>query len=187
MASVVGICNNALIKDGQDVITALTEDSKAARLCNQLYEDVRDAVLRSHPWNCAVTRKALALLSSTPDWGYAYEYQLPTSPYCLRVLRMDYLDYEFKIEGCKLLTDQGAANILYIARITDPNQFDKLLIEAIAARLASELAYPLTASNTLSVNMWKLYESKLSEARGVDAQEGTPDEIEADTWLNERG
>jgi hypothetical protein len=186
MASVAGICNNALIEIGQDTITSLTENSKAARLCNQLYEDVRDAVLRSHPWNCAVTRATLGLLSSTPAWGYAYEYQLPTDPYCLRVLRMDYLDYEFKIEGRKLLTDQGTANILFIFRITDPNQFDKLLIETISGRLASKLAYPLSGSKTLGKEMWKLYESKLVEARGVDAQEGTPDEIEADTWLNER-
>jgi hypothetical protein len=47
-----------------------------------------------------------------------------TNPYCLRVLEMEYPDYIFKVEnvathGRVLLTDEGTAKILYIARITD--------------------------------------------------------------------
>ena len=43
MASVVDICNSALNQIGASNIIALTEDSKAARLCNQRYDFVRDA------------------------------------------------------------------------------------------------------------------------------------------------
>ena len=52
MASVVQICNSALNQLGASSITALTENSKNARICNERYETVRDAVYRSHPWNC---------------------------------------------------------------------------------------------------------------------------------------
>ena len=38
MASVVDICNSALNMLGASTITALTEDSKAARVCNQRYD-----------------------------------------------------------------------------------------------------------------------------------------------------
>ena len=49
-----------------------------------------------------------------------------------------------------------------------------LLVEAIAARLAADISYNLANSTSLTPTMWQLYESKLSEARFVDATEGTP-------------
>ena len=44
MASVVNICNSALNLIGASTISALTEDTKNARLCNQRYEPVRNRV-----------------------------------------------------------------------------------------------------------------------------------------------
>ena len=63
MASEVQICNLALAKIGDQQITSLTENSKAGRLCNLVYEPLRDATLRAHPWNFAITRETLALHS----------------------------------------------------------------------------------------------------------------------------
>ena len=60
MASVVDICNGALNQLGATTILSLTEDSKNARLCNQRFTQVRDAVFRSHPWNCLQKRQELA-------------------------------------------------------------------------------------------------------------------------------
>ena len=59
MASVVDICNGALNQLGATTILSLTEDSKNARLCNARFSEVRDAVFRSHPWNCLQTRVEL--------------------------------------------------------------------------------------------------------------------------------
>ena len=58
--SVIEICNNALVDLGEEPITSLADNTKAARLCNQRWPAVRDAVLRAHPWNCAVTLARLA-------------------------------------------------------------------------------------------------------------------------------
>lgn len=184
MASVVGICNNALIKIGHDTITALTENSKAARLCNQIYEDIRDAVFRAHPWNCLIDRVELAALTTTPAFEYTYEYQLPAD--CLRVLSVQEDDIEFKIENRTLLTDEAEISIRYIKQETDPNAYDALLREAVAARLAAELAIPLSDSTTLAATMWEAYKQKLVEARGMDGQEGTPEDITAELWLEAR-
>ena len=49
MASIVDICNSALNQIGASNIISLTEDSKAARICNQRFEFVRDSVFRAHP------------------------------------------------------------------------------------------------------------------------------------------
>lgn len=184
MASIVGICNNALAKLGEDVIISLTENSKAARTCNLLFESIRDALLRSHPWNFAIRRVELAQLTTTPVFEWSYEYQLPTD--CLRALMLEEDDIEFKIEGRKLLTDNDTAKLKYIARVEDPNEYDTLFAELLSARLAAEMAPILSDSTTLAQLMWELYQQKLKETRSMDAQEGSPENITANTWVESR-
>ena len=99
MATEVSICSNALRRLGDSPIASLTEDSERARLCNAFYEPSRDAILRSHTWNFAINRANLAKLSTSPAFEYANQFALPTDPFCLRVLKMEFEDYEFKIEN----------------------------------------------------------------------------------------
>ena len=193
MTSAVDIANSALNNIGASTINSLTEDSVAARIVNQRYTFVRDAVFRAHPWNCLVRRASLAQNSTAPTWGYTYAYNLPTDPYCLRVLRLEKLYLDYKVEGRTIVSDEQTMKIKYIARVTDPNEYDTLLIESIAARLAADICYGITNSNALVANMVALYESKLKEARFVDATEGMPGVegadlgvVQADTFINSR-
>lgn len=174
MASEVDIINSSLNMVGASNIISRGEDSKSARITNQRYDYVRDAVLRAHPWNCAIKRVEVAADSDTPAFGYTYQFTLPTDPYCLRVLGLDYMDIDFSVEGRKIHSDESTINLKYIARVTDPNEYDQLLIEAIAARLAADTSFALVQSTSLTGTMFTLYEQKLSEARFVDATEGTP-------------
>lgn len=183
MPSVVEIANIALINLGETPIASLNDDVKAARLAARRYGPVRDAVLRAHPWNCAMARAELAAAEPAPAWGPSRSYPLPTD--CVRVLRLQDHAASFRIEGRRLLTD-GAPRILYVRAVTDPNLFDPLLVEAIGARLAADLAHPITQSTTLVQVMWDLYRQKLQEARGVDGQEGSPEALIADVWLAAR-
>jgi hypothetical protein len=191
MATEVSICSNALRKLGDDPITSLTDDTERARLCNSFYESSRDACLRAHPWNFAITRATLAQLSTTPAYGFSYQYALPTDPYCLRVLEMEYQDYIFKIEnlateGRVLLTDESTAKILYIARITDTSLFDSLFVDLLTAKLSINLAYAITGSLKVQEQMYLLYTKILSEARSVDGQEGFIDDLVSDTFTDFR-
>src|SRR3546814_6931193 len=86
MTSVVSICNRALTLLGQKTITSLEDNSQAARLCVESYGPTRDAVLRDHPWNCAIARADLAALSEAPAFEFGRQFQLP--PDCLRVLEL---------------------------------------------------------------------------------------------------
>ena len=182
MATEVSICSNALRRMGDSPITSLTEDSERGRLCNAFYEPSRDAILRSHTWNFAINRANLAKLSTSPAFEYANQFALPTDPFCLRVLKMEFEDYEFKIEnlagqGRVLLTDEGEAKIIYIARVTDPSLFDSMFVDVLTAKLAVDLAYPVTNSTTLQAQMQKLFERKLSEARSLDSTERSTDSL----------
>ncbi len=172
MASDVDICNSALNMIGASNIISLTEDSRAARVCNQRYEFIRDAVFRAHPWNCLVTRTSLAADSDTPAFEFDHQHTLPAD--CLRVLRPENPDTVFRVEGRKIISSTTPFKMIYVARITDPNEYDQLLIESIAARLAADVSYALVNSASLSQMLMATYDSKLSEARFVDATEGTP-------------
>ncbi len=102
MASIVGICNSALIKLGASTILSLTEGSKNANLCNEQYEKLRDDLLRAHPWNFAAARQKLARLADAPAFGFAYAYQLPAA--FLRAIEVSGNDSgrggaAYKIEG----------------------------------------------------------------------------------------
>lgn len=177
MASDVDICNSALNMIGASNIISLTEDSRAARVCNQRFEFVRDATFRAHPWNCLVTRTSLAADSETPAFEFEYQHTLPTDPYCLRVLRPQDIDTIYRIEGRKIMSNATPFKMIYVARVTDANEYDQLLIETIASRLAADISYALVNSAALSQSLMAMYEGKLSEARFVDATEGTPDNI----------
>ena len=173
MPSVVDICNSALNQIGASNIVSLTEDSKAARICNQRYDSIRDGVFRSHPWNCLVTSATLSPDSASPAFDFSYQFTLPTDPYCLRIIRLDSSAISFKVEGRKILADESTINLIYLARVTDTNQLDMLLTETLSAAMAADIAYPLIGSVSLASQMRGLYELKLKDARFVDATEGT--------------
>ena len=192
MASVVDICNGALNQLGASTILTLTEDSKNARLCNARYTQVRDSLFRSHLWNCLTKRVELAKDTEVPSWGFSYQFTLPAD--CLRVVTILNYDYDYKVEGRKILANHGTVKIQYVARIDDANQYDELLRETISAALAADIAYAVTSSNPTAANMYELFQSKLKEARFVDATEGyntNPDNgqsdvIGASSFINSR-
>ena len=191
MATDVTIVNAALIRLGETTLTALSDETKPARLANAIYADVRDAVTRAHPWNFALARAELTANASAPTWGYANAYDLPGDPdHCLRVLTVDGEDEisgRWTVEGRQILSNLSSPiRIVYLRRISDPDDTDPLFREALSARLARELAEPLGKSTSLQQAMGELYEAKLREARSADGQEGTPDLISADGWLESR-
>jgi len=191
MASVVDIVNSGLNLLGASTISALTDDSKNARLCNQRYESVRDRVFRSHSWNCLTKRIQLAQDSDAPVIEYTYQYTLPTD--CLRVLKVhngttdsiaSALDY--KVEGRKIKTDEGTLYLIYIAIDTDPNNYDAYLRESISHQLAADLAYAITSNATLANNYMARADERLREARFIDATENSLGTIESNEFVDAR-
>lgn len=184
--SVIELCNNALQDLGEEPVSSLAEATKAARLCNQRWPSVRDAVLRAHPWNCAMRLTELAPGSEQPLWKWDYQYVLP--PDFLRVVALTGPAGEFihqweVIGGSVLCNEAAPVQLAYVRRETDPVRYDPLLGEALSARLAAVLAYPLTGSTSLSKTLWESYSDKLREARGVDAREGAPEAPMPMSWL----
>ena len=200
MTSKVDIANFALNSIGATTISSLTENVKSATIINQRFDSVRDRVFRSHPWNCLINRATLSQDSSTPAFGYAKQYILPTDPACLKVLEYSNgnltFPYDnmtkgdgqpiFVVEGNKLLTDEGTAKIKYIGRVTDTTVYDPGLIETLASAIAAEVCYAITGSQTLTDRMKLDYDTKIRLSRFDDATEGANQKIEASDFLEAR-
>lgn len=191
--SEVQICNSALIKLGLDTISSLSDTNKRAKFCDLQYPILRDEVLYSHPWNFAVVRKELAQSATTPAFGYDYEFVLPSD--LLRVLNVNENDdgsiayaIEYDVTGGNrvLRTNEEAIKILYVRRQTDVTQFTPGFGEALALRLAADLAMPLQNSRTQAELWFGVYNQFLSSARSFDAQEGSVQRVITSTWKNAR-
>jgi len=172
--SVIEICNNALQSLKAERIMSLTDGTESADLCNQVWPSVRDAVLRSHPWNCATKLLQLQQSSTTPAWKWDYAYPLPAD--CLRILEVvgeDELpvsDWE-QMNGDILCDEDSPVYLAYVRREEDPTKYDALLCKVFEAALAAEIAFPLTASVTARQTAEGLLEKRMREARGVDARQ----------------
>lgn len=199
MASNVQIANSALTKIGSARITALTDNVKAAREINAIFELRRDYLLRTHNWSFAMERTMLPALSAAPAWGYTYLYQLPTD--CLRVVQVDDMwvvpgmaDYTsgpdsepYKITGRRIETDIGAPlKLRYIKRMTDPAQFDAAFVEVFANDLADQVCEALTQSNTKREATRAALRQSLLEAIRSNAIELPPEAIPDDSWILSR-
>jgi len=84
------------------------------------------------------------------------------------------------------MTDVSSVNLIFLKRVTDPNEFDSLFISAYTARIAAELALPISGSNTVATAMWTGYDKKVKEARTIDSQEGTPANLDAQSIMDAR-
>lgn len=182
--SEVHICNLALIKIGQPRINSLSDNTKSALLLNEIFETIRDEVLADHPWNFAIKRAEFSQLVTTPAYEYAYEYQIPSD--CLRVWRPEDENIEFREEDGKIVTNEGTFRCQYIARVTNVAKFSHAFAQALAFRLAAEVAYAIVNSAQLQQTMMLAYKERLATARSNDAQTGTPETVVQTNFLESR-
>lgn len=185
-ASEVSICSNALLLLGAKTISDFNENSDRARLASNLYESVRDEVLRSHTWNCAIKRVALAPDTAAPAFDWEYQFTLPGD--FVRVLSVGEAGSEdpFKIESGKILCDANPVYLRYVWRNTNPATWDEMLTRAMELAMAAAMAYGITQSTSLRESMQKEMELHMRRARAVDGQDDTPETLGDSPLLDSR-
>jgi hypothetical protein len=98
--------------------------------------------------------------------------------------------YRFGFGSTKLkhsiVTDITTIYLVYIALITDPNEYDSYLREAVSHQLAADLCYAITNNSTLANNYMTRADERLREARFIDATENSLDTIEANEFTDAR-
>lgn len=187
MASKVDIINRGLTKLNAKRIQSLNDSAKNAVDAKGVWDTILDEVLASFPWNFATRRVKLARLSTAPAYGYEYQYRVPTQPKSLRIWEA-VTDTEAPIkewvvegddEGLLILTNYATIYLKHTVRIIDTERFSPWMVECLATRLASELAYPVTGKRTTAQELLKEYMGKIEIAAVNEAQQGLdykPDE-----------
>lgn len=177
MATGVSICSNALLMLGAETINSF-DDAAAlvrAKLCSNFYPQVRDDLLRRHPWNCCVKRLRLAPDADAPAFGLGYAFQLPAD--CIRVLEVTNRDYhiDYKVEGRSILCDESSIDLRYVFQNTDENTWDSSLVNLATLAMAARLAYAVTSSTSMEQLRIQEFEMALKIAKAADGQEEPPE------------
>jgi hypothetical protein len=189
MPSKVDISNRALQKLGAKYITSMTDGTKNARSCNLAYEPCKLALLRDHTWNRSIKRAQLAASATEPDFGPANIFPLPAD--FVRLLPLDpgsnlnSLDWQIESDGIHT-DDEAPLQIRYVGDMTDPNQMDALMCEALSTLMAFEMCEEVTQSNTKQVALSEDLKDILARAKRTNAIENVSQESPEDTWITVR-
>lgn len=189
MASQVQICNFALSRLASDRIISLSDQTKAAKECNAIYDIVAEITMSTGPWPSCTKRTTLAQSSTTPDFGFTYQYQLPTDPKCLKVLAINECklgDYAYAIENGYLLTDLTSVSIQYIMRLTNTEDYDVFLMQAVIEALTAELSYRFTGQSSISKDLTERAEKKIMDLLNQAGVQGSSSDLPSDTFVDIR-
>lgn len=184
--SEVEICSMALMLLGDNPISSLDELNDRARTCKRLWPMVLDDELAAHRWNCAKRRATLTRKPGSPEFGWAYWFELPADPFCLRVLEMEDPSEEFEVEDRTLLCDNSSAKVRFLARVTAVGKYSPGLVSALTARMSAELAMPITKKEKVVAAAWAAYNGKILSALAADGQEGSPETLTDTTLVDAR-
>lgn len=194
--SEVDICNLALDHLKEQNITSIeTPNTKVEAICANWYDHTRRVVLRKHIWNFAIKRASLARLTTTPAFGWNYEYQLPTDFIRFVTIGENYptRTEDYQLEGRKILVDDvlnsstsTALKLKYIYDFTIVSQMDPLFINVLSVELAMNMSYRITGSSTNRRELRAILKEIAPESYSIDGMERPPTRIERSRNLRRR-
>lgn len=196
-----GIANLACQRLGIElVITNVdTDTSQEAISIKTVFDQERDAVMRSLDWPWATKYVALGLVagtSTTPannDWQYSYRYP----PDCLRARRLTIQGDRTSAErlpfavgrddtGRLIFTDQVEAELEYTMQITVASEFDALFASMLAWRIAATVGFArqrVPQSAERAAQMFR-YEWQVAGGSALNERQGDP-ALDAE-WIRAR-
>jgi len=181
------IANRALIFVGDRRIGDLNDGSILANTILERFDEVRDELLRSMPWNFATKRSSLPASSVVPLFGFAREFPLPVD--CARLLEVEDRDqWGYRVEGRSILTSMPSPiNIVYTAHQTDLAMLDSQFCNVWAAALAVDIVEAITADSGKLASVYRKFTRAWHAAAIVNGQEPDIPEREDGIWARARG
>lgn len=188
------VVNVGLRLVGASPITSLGDGTPSANVADDIYTELRNDLLRSHPWNFATKRIKLAQSTTTPVFEFDYAYPVPNdwirtvsvhdndAGYGTLLYREEYVG----TQRC-IIASTNQMWIRYIFEVTDPNLMSADFRRALELSLGRDFAIPLASSNSLQLQLEKQAGQKLSQARSSDAMGSFPELRPRGSWANQRG
>lgn len=127
-----------------------------------------DANALASPWT-TFTTGAVTICSV---YGSPFIYTKPAD--CLRVLVWNGYNAgsaraKFSEEGRRIVTADAAAKVRWLKKITDPNEWPALFVDAMAFSLARNVALAQTQSSTRAGEMMQMAERAIQKAKEINA------------------
>lgn len=181
-------------------ITDLDEASPEAEQVNLVFENVRDALLREHPWKFSLRYVSPSNLIGTPPAGWTYMFTYPSD--ALRVWRIvnpldpvgDRLDpVPFTVarnaDDVKvLLSNIEEPEFEYTKTVTNTFEFDAHFDMALSWKIAEHIAMPLTGDQSIKNQMAMEAQRYVGRAKMEDGNEGISRVQSRDPdWIRMRG
>lgn len=183
----IDLCARALIRLGARPITSFDDGTVEAEVARNLYPQIRDGLLSSHPWSFATQQVRLPRLVAEPVADFAHAYQLPAD--FLRALSAGSgtrgRGMRYRIAETRLHSDADEVVLTYIYRPVEA-VFPAFFAQAVIARLAAEFCLPITESISRAEALYKFAEDEMRRAKLVDAQQDTPETFEDFTLVEVR-
>ena len=210
MATEVSICNQAISWLAGNRIISLNDETTEARLCKDNYAHLRDVVLEERDWSFARARIQFARLAEDPLYGFSAAFAIPndvisvlqatrgpeagdasagsTGPGFSRENLRNGKEQRiiWQVEGNTIVCDESNLVGRVTKRIVDPSKFSPGFVQALAARIAREIALPLTQSQTMEDKMKAKYTESIAEAGTSDGIQGTSNKIRSDALTRVR-
>jgi hypothetical protein len=161
----IQICNLALARLGDSRITALTDATAQAQFCSLFYTQTVEELQTEFDWQFCRKLASLTADATSPAFGYARRFAVPSD--FLRLIRLNGIDEDENFSKWEIVdgfihTDLLApAQIEYIASVTDAAKFPAVFIEILSAKLATNLAMPLTGSKDLFTQMAEVFSANM--------------------------
>lgn len=193
MSSDTDITNVALRLIGQEPIVELTDGSPSANAAIDIYSELRDDLLRTHPWNFATKRVKMARSTTLPSFEFDYAYPLPAD--WIRTVSVHNNDngvgtIVFREEQIgevgAIVASAEDVYLRYIACITDANRMPADFRRVFSLALARDLAVPLASSNTLQEKYERQFKIAMASARSSDGMGSFPERRPVGSWTNRR-
>ncbi len=200
MPSETDLCNDALGQIGATRITSIDDPTINANFCKTFYPPLRRAMIMSNHWNFARARAELAKESIGPIFEFAFAYGLPAN--FLKIVEYNGANLDpalsfdttgislyalrksFRIEGQMLLSNDDGVKIVYIQDVENPDVWNPLFYQALAAELASKLASAITRDSRRAQQLLEMAEGRLFPLAGMaDGQQGSVEPIITDDLL----
>lgn len=187
------VINVALRLVGAEPIVSLTDGTPSANVADDLYEEVRDDLLRQNPWNFATKRRKLAQSAIIPVFEFERAFPLPDD--WIRTISVHDNDaghgtvlyrHEQVGEQNVIMASSDEIWVRYVARVTDPNLMSSDFRRALAVALARDLSIALASSSTLQAQLASQADRALARARSVDAMGGFPELRPRGSWATSR-
>jgi hypothetical protein len=169
------VINAAFDMIGEPVIDSLSSTYPRALCALRQWDFALREVLGAAHWNFAKARTTLTASVTAPDFGWDYQYPLPSDYLQMVALNEDEDgtpgdDYE--IETGMLLTDADEADIQYIYYPSESGMdtfvdgMDELALHMLVTLLAAKIATPIAKDGgKLGMMLEQKYRIKITEAR----------------------